>query len=117
MTTSPAPPDRRWFERSIIAAMVIAGFAIGSLGLTMAAELLGDDPVLTDEFNAPVADDEADAVVAVTVTTTSPPTTTTSPPVVDEPDDDGEERQGRRGGEDDRPDRREGRDRHNAASV
>lgn len=76
MTGPVRPNDRRWYERTVIAAMVIVGFAIGSLGLTVAAELLGDDPVLTDEFNAPVADDDADAVVAVAVTTT---TTTPSP--------------------------------------
>ena len=76
MTGPVRPNDRRWYERTVIAAMVIVGFAIGSLGLTVAAELLGDDPVLTDEFNAPVADDDADAVVAVAVTTT---TTTSSP--------------------------------------
>ena len=94
MTGPVRPNDRRWYERTVIAAMVIVGFAIGSLGLTVAAELLGDDPVLTDEFNAPVADDDADAVVAVAVTTTTttpspsaPPSTAPPPSTTGEPVD------------------------------
>lgn len=49
--------DRPWFERAVVAAMVLVGFAIGSVGLAAVADRLRDDPVLTDEFNAPIADD------------------------------------------------------------
>ncbi len=86
---APSPqPERRWFERTVIAAMVIAGFAVGSIGLTVAAELLGEDPVLTDEFNAPVAADDPTGIVAVAATTTQPSTTqpfTTTPPATTSP--------------------------------
>ena len=86
---APSPqPERRWFERTVIAAMVIAGFAVGSIGLTVAAELLGEDPVLTDEFNAPVAADDPSGIVAIAATTTQPSTTqpfTTAPPATRSP--------------------------------
>lgn len=113
MNGSPTPRDGRWLERSVTAAMVIAGFAVGSLGLTVAAELLGDEPVLTDEFNAPVAeDDDTGGVVSITATTTTvPPAATIEPDPIEVTDDgDGDAHDRRDRAERERSDRRDRRD-------
>ena len=74
-TPDPSASSRhRWFERSLTAGVVVAGFVVGSLGLTVLAEVTGDDPVLTDEFSAPVAEDPPTLVTVPT--TTVPPSTT-----------------------------------------
>ncbi|MEM9135715.1 MAG: hypothetical protein AAGE88_25525 [Actinomycetota bacterium] len=61
---SPRFSSQVWIERVAIGAMVVTGFAVGSVGLTLLAEVTADGPVLTDEFNAPVAvsDDDAELV-------------------------------------------------------
>ena len=114
MAGSRDTDGHRWHERMIIAAMVVAGFALGSVGLTLAAELLGDDPILTDEFNAPVADDTTGVVtITVTSTTSQPPTTTTEPALSASGAPDAnidDDRRGRDDRDGPRPDRSDGRD-------
>ena len=102
MTSSP----RRWYERVVTAAMVLVGFAAGSVGLSMLAEVGAEDPVLTDEFRLEEGEDGTITAVALTstTTTTTSTTTTTAPPEpaveteVDEDDDDrdGDRRRGDR---------------------
>ena len=95
MTSSP----RRWYERVVTAAMVLVGFAAGSVGLSMLAEAGAEDPVLTDEFRLEEGEDGTITAVALTSTTTTTTSTTTPPPVEPESDDDGERDEGRRRGE------------------
>ena len=106
MTSSP----RRWYERVMTAAMVLVGFAAGSVGLSMLAEVGAENPVLTDEFRLVEGDDGTVSAVALTATTTTtPPTTTTTPPAPvvepqpDQGDRDGDRRRGDRGPRGDRP--------------
>ena len=88
MASTSRSTSRVWYERTIIAVMVIVGFAVGSFGLTVLAEVTGDDPVLTDEFSAPVAEDPPTLVTVPTTTvppsTTTTTTTTTAPEVENE---------------------------------
>ncbi|MEM8706010.1 MAG: hypothetical protein AAGE98_06100 [Actinomycetota bacterium] len=100
MTSAPT----RWFERVATAAMVLVGFAAGSVGLSMLADARAGDPVLTDEFRLEEGVDGVLTVVAVTSSTTT--TTTTVPPapqVTDtaEADDRSDDDDRRRGDRDD----------------
>lgn len=69
---------RRWGERVILTAMVLAGFGIGTAGLALVGERWQDDPVVLDDptprpVDEPTTEQELVAELAVGTGSTAAP--------------------------------------------